>query len=47
MDKFKQKLGLCWESPGKGENKRIKHRIQRSRLKEDLKHYLRKESNHE
>lgn len=44
MDKFKQKVGFGWESPGKGASKRAKHRIQRARLKEELKRYLRKEA---
>ena len=43
MDKFHEKLGLCWESPGKKEMKKINRRRCRRRLKEELNRSLRKD----
>jgi hypothetical protein len=44
MDKFQEKVGRCWEHPGKKKDKKLKHRLQRRRLKEELDRALRKDA---
>lgn len=41
MDKFQEKVGRCWEHPGKKKDRKGKRRIQRRRLKDELDRYLR------
>jgi len=41
MDKFQEKVGRCWESPGKKKGRKAKRRMQRRRLQLDLDRYLR------
>jgi len=44
MDKFQEKIGRCWEHPGKKDMKKINHRRQRRRLKAEDARNLRKDA---